>query len=165
VALTYPNGRVLVVEPGACRARLLGDGVTRWQREFPGCGGYLEAGVAMDSVAYLRDPKTLVRIDPDGDVKWKQKLTDPAPPISIATPTALADSRAALAATVKTVSVFERDGTVSWSFSLPSGEELVTPPSGMKTEGLVFGTTRAVYYLSASGEVRWRVPSSDSTER
>jgi outer membrane protein assembly factor BamB len=153
---TVPNGGVLVVEPGACRVRLLRDGTSSWEHELPRCNGFLEANVAMDSVSYVRDPRSLLRFEPDGWIKWTQKLADPPPPISIAAPTVLADSRAAIAATVKTVTVFEHDGTVSWSFSLPAGEELLAPPTGMKTEGLALVTTRAVYYLSAAGEVRWR---------
>jgi outer membrane protein assembly factor BamB len=123
----------------------------------------LEAAVAMDSTLYVRDPKTVSALDPAGAVRWAEKLQNPAPSSELAPPTTLADSRMAIAATAKMVVVYERTGKVSWSFSPPSEELLVAPPTGMQTEGLVLLTTRATYYLSAAGDVRFRTPSADRT--
>lgn len=155
-ALTTPNGGVLALEPGRCRVALLRDGAVRWEHLLSGCAGFLEANVAMDSTLYVRDPRTLTAFSPDGALEWAKKLGDTAPTQLIAMPAVLADSRAAIATTAQTVTVFERDGAPSWSFSLPTGEALVAPPVGMRTEGMVLVTSSAVYYLGATGEVRWR---------
>lgn len=154
--LAYPNGAIVTADPKTCRIALERDGTIRWDHEIGGCGGLLEATVAMDSMLYVRDPKTLSSFDPDGTLRWAARLAD-APPHGLAVPAALADSRVAIAATTKSVVVYERDGKVSWSFSPPSDEVLVAAPVGMKTEGLALMTSRALYYLSAAGEVRWRV--------
>jgi outer membrane protein assembly factor BamB len=156
-ALPCPNGAVVTTDPSACRIALLRDGRLRWQRELPGCGGLLEAAVAMDSVLYARDKATLTSIDPEGEVRWARALVDPPPPTVLAAPTALADSRVAVAATPHRVDVYEQDGNVAWSFAVPSGEILLSPPVGMKTEGLVLTTSVATYYVGTTGEVRWRV--------
>jgi outer membrane protein assembly factor BamB len=156
-AITYPNGSVSTLDPARCSVRLLRDGTVKWARTLAGCDGFLSANVAMDSTLYVRDPHTLSAFDADGTLKWAKKL-EGAPPLSqLATPAVLADSRAALATTSRGVTVFERDGTIAWSFSLPSGEDLVSPPAGMRTEGMILITERATYYLGATGEVRWRV--------
>ncbi len=75
----------------------------------------------------------------------------------------LADSRVAFLATGRAVVVYERDGKVSWTFAPPADEVFVAAPSGMKTEGMILMTSRGVYYLSATGEVRWRAPGVDRT--
>jgi hypothetical protein len=161
-ALAYPNGSVLTMDPKACRIALLRDGNAKWDREISGCAGLLEATIAMDSVVYVRDPKELSSFAPDGTLQWTAKLGDP-PPRALATPSALADSRVAIAATAKSVVVYERDGKVSWSFSPPSEEALVAAPVGMKTEGVILMTSQAVYYLGATGEIRWRATSPSQT--
>lgn len=153
--LAYPNGAVVTIDPKACRISFERDGTIRWDHEISGCGGLLEGTVAMDSMLYVRDPKTLSSFDPDGALRWAARLAD-APPHGLAVPAALPDSRVVIAATTKSVVVYERDGKVSWSFSPPSDEILVAAPAGMKTEGIILMTSRAVYYLSAAGEVRWR---------
>jgi hypothetical protein len=162
-ALPYPNGSVLTTDPKACRIALLRDGTSRWDLEIAGCNGFLEATIAMDSVVYVRDPKQLSSIAPDGTLQWTAKLGDPPLPRAIATPTALADSRVAIAATSKNLVVYDRDGKVSWSFSPPSDEVLVAAPVGMKTEGIILLSTQAVYYLGAGGEIRWRAASPNHT--
>jgi hypothetical protein len=154
--ITYPNGSVLTVDPADCRIRLLRDGKVRWEHSSSACAGFLEANVAMDSTLYVREPKELSSFDADGALKWAKAITEPIPPQSLALPAVLPDSRMAFATSSRNVSVLDRDGSVSWTFALPSGEDLVAPPIGMKTEGLVLVTSRAVYYLGASGEVRWR---------
>jgi len=157
--LTYPNGSVAVIDPAKCSVHVLRDGGVRWSQVLAGCAGFLESNVAMDGTLYVRDPKTLSAFDPGGALRWAKKLPDGAMSLLLAVPAVLADSRAAIASAARSVTVFERDGAVSWSFSLPSGEELVAPPEGMKTEGLIVTTSRAVYYLSTSGEVHWRADS------
>jgi outer membrane protein assembly factor BamB len=155
--LSFPNGSVALTDPGACTVRLFRDGARAWEREFAGCAGFLEVAVALDSSLYARDGKSLTAIEHSGATRWTIPLKERPSFAAIATPTALADSRAALATDARTVTVYERDGTVAWNFAPPAGEILVTAPQGMKTEGLVALTTRAAYYLSASGEIRWRL--------
>jgi outer membrane protein assembly factor BamB len=157
VIQAYPNGSVVTVEPKTCRVGLLRDGSVRWDHEMSGCGGLLETTVAADSTLYVRDQKSLTGFDPDGAQRWTVRLPDAPPPRALATPSALADSRVVLAATTKSVVVYDREGKVSLSFSPPSEEVLVTAPVGMKTEGFILMTSRAAYYLSATGDVRWRV--------
>lgn len=153
----YPNGSIVTAEPKSCRIALLRDGNVRWDHEVSGCGGLLETTVAMDSMLYVRDQRALSAFDPEGTLRWTVRLPDAPPPRALAVPGALADSRVVLAATTKSVVVYDREGKVSWSFSPPSEEVLVASPVGMKTEGIILMTSRAVYYLSAAGEVRWRV--------
>lgn len=157
-AEAYPNGSVVTADPKLCRIMLVHDGNVRWDHEVSGCGGLLETTVAMDSMLYVRDRKALSSFDPEGNLRWTVQLADAPPSHTLSTPASLADSRVVIAATAKNIVAYERDGKVSWSFSPPSEETLVTAPVGMKTEGVLLVTTRAVYYLSASGEVRWRVP-------
>ena len=157
--LAYPNGSIVTTDPKTCRVTLIRDATQRWDHELSGCGGLLEATVAMDSMLYVRDLKNLSSFDPEGTLRWAVRLTDAPPQYTLATPAALADSRVALASTAKSVVVYERDGRVSWTFSPPSDEVLSAAPVGMKTEGIILITTRAAYYLSATGEVRWRVAS------
>ena len=158
-AEAYPNGSVITTDPKSCHVTLLRDGAVQWDREISGCGGLLESTVAMDSMLYVRDSKSLSSFDPEGNLRWTVRLSDTSPSHTLAAPAALADSRVVLAATPKSVVVYERDGKISWSFSPPSEEMLVTAPVEMKTEGVLLMTSRAAYYLSATGEVRWRVPS------
>lgn len=157
VVIPCPNGSVVTTDPRACRIALHRDGIMRWDRELTGCAGLLEATVAMDSTVYVRDAKTISSFSYDGVTTWSAKLDEPAVPHAIATPTSLADSRAALASSTKSLSVYERDGRVSWTFSPPTDETIIAPPAGMKTEGIVLMTSQAVYYLGATGETRWRV--------
>jgi outer membrane protein assembly factor BamB len=164
-ALTFPNGSVVTTDPKACRIALLRDGMTLWERESSGCGGLLEACIAMDSVVYVRTEKEVAAFAPDGTLRFATKLTDAPPPRTLAAPTSLADSRVALAATSKTLIVYERDGRVSWSFSPPSDEVLIAPPVGMKTEGIILMTSQGVYYLGAGGETRWRAAGAIQVAR
>lgn len=152
-----PNGSVLSTDPKACRVSLLHDGIVRWDRELAGCAGLIETAVAPDSTVYVRTPKTISAFSPDGALTWASKLDDPTIPRGISVPTALADSRVALASGKKALVVYERDGKVSWTFSPPSEEEIVTAPEGMKTEGVIMMTSQATYYLGATGEIRWRI--------
>lgn len=156
--LACPNGSVLTSDPKTCRISLLHGGILRWDRELAGCAGLIDAAVAPDSTVYIRTPKTLSAFSPDGVLTWNGKLDDPAIPHSISKPTSLPDSRVALAAGKKSLIVYERDGKISWSFSPPSEEEIVTSPEGMKTEGVIMMTSQATYYLGATGEIRWRIP-------
>lgn len=152
-----PNGSVLATDPKTCRVALLHDGIVRWDRELSGCAGLLEAAVAPDSTAYVRTPKTLSSFSPDGALTWTVKLDDPTLPRTIAAPAPLADSRVAIAGSKKSLIVHDRDSKVSWTFSPPSEEEILAPPEGMKTEGIIVMTSQATYYLGATGEIRWRI--------
>lgn len=165
VALTFLNGSVLTTNPKACRIALLRDGTTLWERETSGCGGLLEACIAMDSVVYVRTEKELTAFAPDGTLRFATKLSDPSPPRALAAPSSLADSRVAIATTSKTLVVYERDGSVSWSFSPPSDEVLIASPVGMKTEGIILMTSQGVYYLGAGGETRWRALAATQLAR
>src|SRR5206468_1801223 len=98
----------------------LHDGATQWDREVSGCDGLLETSIAMDSVVYVRTMHDLASFSPEGTLRFSTKLTDPPPPRALAAPTALADSRVAIAATAKNLVVYERDGKVAWTFSPPS---------------------------------------------
>jgi len=159
-ALSCPNGSVVTTDAKTCRLALLRDGIVRWDRELSGCGGVLEATVAMDSSVYARTPKALSSFTPDGALSWANKLEDPTVSRHLAAPSSLPDSRVAVLASKKSLVVYEKDGKVSWTFSPPSEEEIVAPPEGMKTEGIVLLTSQAAYYLGATGEIRWRVANS-----
>jgi outer membrane protein assembly factor BamB len=155
--LAYANGSVLTTDPPSCRVVLLSEGNTRWDRQLPDCGGLLEAVVAMDSMLYVRDSTKLSSFDAEGTLRWSAKLEGGPMSQAIAAPTAMADSRVALATTPRRVDVYERDGKVAWSFSPPSEEVLRTSPVAMMTEGMIVLSSRAAYYLGASGETRWRI--------
>lgn len=155
--LACPNGAVLTTDPKTCRIALLHDGIVRWDRKIADCAGLIEAAVAPDSTVYVRAPNTLSSFSPDGALAWAVKLDDPTIRRHLALPTPLADSRVALAAGMKSLIVYERDGKISWTFSPPSEEEIVAAPEGMKTEGVIMMTSGATYYLGSTGEIRWRI--------
>src|SRR5204863_1270592 len=84
--LAYPNGSIVTTDPKTCRVALLRDGTQRWDHEINGCAGLLEATVAMDSMLYVRDLKTLSSFDPEGALRWAVRLADAPPPTALALP-------------------------------------------------------------------------------
>ncbi|HVU05836.1 MAG TPA: hypothetical protein VHE30_29005 [Polyangiaceae bacterium] len=151
-----PNGAILVVDPLGCRVELVQQGESRWVHDFEKCGGLLDAVVALDSVTYVRDDQGVTSFDITGAVRFRAPVPSGSLPVALFPPTALADSRVAVAVAPGKITVFERDGKPAWSFSPTSEEVLVAPPAGMKTEGLTLFTSQAVYLLGATGEIRFR---------
>jgi hypothetical protein len=148
----------MTTDARACRVQVIHEGEKRWGQDLPGCGGVLEAVVAMDSVSYIRTATAVAAFDLDGGKRWSALLEPGTLPATLLAPTVLADSRVALAVTPRKVTVYERDGSLAWGFAVPSSEAFAAAPAGMKTEGLVVSTSHATYLLSAAGEVRWRAP-------
>jgi hypothetical protein len=156
-AVAYPNGAVLTLDPATCRGELFHDGKRAWAVNFADCAGLLEPVVALDSVAYVRGAKSLWAVLLRGAVEWTIPIESTNLPLSLAAPTALPDSRVAIAVTPSKIVTYEHDGSMAWSFSTPAEEALVSPPVGMKTEGLTIMTSAAEYLLAGTGEIRWRV--------
>jgi outer membrane protein assembly factor BamB len=158
--LSYPGGAILVLDPAACRVQAIAAGKQLWTRNIPACRGLLEVAIARDSTAYVRADRELAALEPGGAERWRVSLEGEEPPRAIASPTTLADSRAVLAESPRSIAVYDSDGRVAWRFSVPTEEALVAPPQGLPTEGVTLLTGVASYVLGAEGELRWRLPTS-----
>jgi outer membrane protein assembly factor BamB len=134
--ITYPSGAILVLEPVPCRVQAVDAGKQVWLRNYPTCGGVLEAAVGRDSTAYVRAGRELAAIEREGAERWRIPVESTDLPRGIATPTTMADSRVVLADSPRSIVVYDADGKPSWRFALPSEEALVAPPQGLPTEGV-----------------------------
>jgi outer membrane protein assembly factor BamB len=158
--VSFPGGALLVAEPGRCRLRAVSAGTQLWSRTFAACNGLLEPAIARDSTAYVRAGAELAAIELGGAERWRVRVEGDAIPRAIARPTTLADSRAVIAESPRSVAAYDAKGRPAWRFSLPSDETLVAPPEGLPTEGVALLGGASSYLLGADGKLRWRLPAS-----
>jgi len=155
--ISYPSGAILVLEPLPCRVQAVDGGKQVWMRNYPTCGGLLEAAVGKDSTSFVRAGRELAAIERDGAERWRITVEGAGLPRSIASPTTLADSRVVLADSPRSIVVYDADGRPSWRFALPSEEMMVASPQGLPTEGVAVLTGAASYVFGADGELRFRL--------
>jgi outer membrane protein assembly factor BamB len=151
--VTLPSSVVVIARRNGLDA-YQADGNLQWSLLLPEGDQVAAAPVAaLSSVTFVRGRKAIYAISPTGQLLWQASHLGGEDQVQGMV--ALNDSTVALTEEDRTVVALTPEGLRRWTYTLPEGERLITPPAVSPNSLLLLRTATTLHGVDSEGNLAW----------